>query len=64
MPLAVVGSGTLKEGTFRLYLLRKFEPANLNVIQAVITETSSRKTMHQELSKDKVKQLLNLAVGK
>ena len=61
MPLAVVGSGTLKEGTFCLYLLRKFKPASLNVIQALITETSSRKTMHQELSKDEVKQLLNLA---
>lgn len=61
MPLAVVGVGSLEQGTFCLYLLKKQQPANLYVIQSLMNETTKQKETQQGINKEDVKKLLNLA---
>ena len=61
MPLAVVGVGTFKQETFCLYLLNKLRPANLYIIQSLMAETCKHKQMHEEMAKEEVQKLLNLA---
>jgi hypothetical protein len=61
MPLAVVGVGMLKQKTFCLYLLNKLWPANWYIIQSIMAETCKHKQMHEEMAKEEVQKLLNLA---
>lgn len=61
MPLAVIGAGTLKEQSFCLYLTKKFPAANLRVFQALLSECTMNKSVDQELSRNEVRKILNLA---
>ena len=62
MPCAVIGTGSLLEGTSCLYLVEKQSPATLYLWQSLLKEACIKKqTNNKGLTKEDMKKLLNLA---
>ncbi|CAB4010429.1 Hypothetical predicted protein [Paramuricea clavata] len=61
MPCAVIGTGSLLEGTSCLYLVEKQSPATLYLLQSLLKEACIKKQTNKGLTKEDVKKLLNLA---
>ena len=60
MPCAVIGTGSLLEGTSCLYLVEKQSPATLYLWQSLLKEACIKKQTNKGLTKEDMKKLLNL----